>query len=784
MIKNLIRYIIICVTVLNATVLQAQTKNPQLGKDPLTAVIKAMTLEEKAGLLVGNGMYMPEVSLPGVLLKEPRGGQAKVPGIAGSTFEIPRLGIPSILMTDGTAGFNVWYNGQPRIHYATAWPTATLLASTWDTITLKKVGQVYGNEVKEYGVDIILAPAVNIHRDPRGGRNYEYFSEDPLLTGVLSAAMIEGLQSNGIGTSIKHFAANNQETNRASVNTIISERALREIYLKGFEIAIKKSHPWTVMTSYNLINDIYTPESSDLNTKILREEWGFKGFVMSDWGGGKSAVEKIKAGNNLIMPGKPEQTQQIIDAINSRALSEKEIDKNVAEILTIILQSPTFHKYKYSDNPDLEAGALASKEAAVEGIVLLKNNGNTLPFSKQIHNVALFGNGSYDLIVGGKNAVNPAFKISLSEGLARLGYTAQQMLKRLYTNYINEYDASTPVKNLIQEYMRPTPLADELEIDEKTLEKALEKADVAVISISMRTGEGTDRTPEQFYLTDKQKEVITKISTAFHSKNKKVVVVLNIAAPVDVMQWRDNVDAILFAGIPGMEGGLAIAELLTGKVNPSGKLATTIPKHYEDVSTAKNFPGKQFDAEAVVTPMGKSVPAEVIYEEGIYVGYRYFNTFGIMPAYEFGYGLSYTSFNYGSAKLNSSKFKGKITVTITITNSGSKAGKEIVQLYLKAPSNKLDKPSEELKGFAKTILLLPGKSQAITFTLKPEDLASFDTTASAWVAEAGKYTINIGASSLSIKQSVTFDLEKELIVENVHKALAPQIKINELKVNK
>ena len=277
----------------------------------MAEVIKAMTLEEKSSLVAGNGLYMPGVDAPGLFLKEPKGGQARLPGAAGSTFAIPRLGIPSIILSDGTSGVYVWYSGKGYPHYATSFPTATLLASTWDTLTLRKVGAYFGREAKAYGIDILLAPAINLHRNPLGGRNYEYFSEDPLIAGSLSAAMIEGFQSNGIGASIKHFAANNQETNRMTANTIVSERAMRELYLKGFEIAIKKSKPWTVMTSYNLINGTYTSERHDLVTDILRKEWGFKGFVMTDWAGGKDPVAQMKAGNNLLMPRSEEHTSEL-----------------------------------------------------------------------------------------------------------------------------------------------------------------------------------------------------------------------------------------------------------------------------------------------------------------------------------------------------------------------------------------------------------------------------------------------------------------------------------------
>jgi len=756
----------------------AQGNLPQLGKSPMAEVIKAMTLEEKANLVAGNGLYMPGVDAPGLFLKEPKGGQARLPGAAGSTFAIPRLGIPSIILSDGTSGVYVWYSGKGYIHYATSFPTATLLASTWDTLTLKKVGTYFGREAKAYGIDILLAPAINLHRNPLGGRNYEYFSEDPMIVGNLSAAMIEGFQSTGIGASIKHFAANNQETNRMTANTIVSERAMRELYLRGFEIAVKKSKPWTVMTSYNLINGTYTSERHDLVTDILRKEWGFKGFVMTDWAGGKDPVAQMKAGNNLLMPGTPAQSQQIAEAVKSGKLSEQVLNENVAQILNIIQHSITFNEYHISNKPDLESGAIVAKEAAEQGMVLLKNYDQALPFAPQIHTIALFGNHGYNPIGGGGSA---PFTISMPEGFARSGYSVDDSLRTMYTTFLNEWKAKHPKKNLMEEYAHPSPTVEEYPLTDENISKSAENDDIAVISIGQKTGEGADRKPADFYLGDKEREMISRVSAAFHRVHKKVTVVLNIAAPIGVMQWRDQADAILFAGEPGMEGGSAIAEILSGKVTPSGKLATTFPKEYADVPSANSFPGKVLPGKTTVTAAGKLDNLEVTYEEGIYVGYRYYNTFKVKPAYEFGFGLSYTTFSYGKVKVSSDNFLGKITASLNITNTGSVPGKEVVELYLAAPKGKLDKPSEELKGFAKTRTLKPGESETISITLTPKDLASYNTDSSAWIADAGEYTVKIGASSLDIKQKASFSLKKDLVVEKDHKALTPKGLINELR---
>src|SRR5436190_11749500 len=760
-----------------AIIISAQTqKAPQLGKSPLKQVIAAMTLEEKAKLVVGNGFRMPGQRPQGPTIGQT---QDKVPGAAGTTYAIRRLGIPSIVVADGPAGLRIQpirNNDSSKTYYATAFPVATLLASTWDTALVKRVGVAFGSEVHEYGVDILLAPALNIHRNPLGGRNFEYYSEDPLIAGKMTSAIVNGIESNGVGTSIKHFAANNQESNRNAVNTIVSERALREIYLKGFEIAIKGSQPWTVMSSYNKVNGTYTSEEYDLQTTLLRKEWGFKGFVMTDWFGGRNPVEQMKAGNDLLMPGSPQQSQRIIDAVNHDSLDVKVLDENVNRILSIILQSPSFKNYKYSDKPDLKKDAEVSRMAAEDGMVLLKNDGNTLPLKNQ-KKVALFGNTSYDIIAGGTGSgdVNKAYTISLLQGLANAGYTTDDEIKQQYSAYLADYKTKHPKKNFFEEFTNPTPPAPEFEVNKDILTKKAEEADVAIFTIGRNAGEGRDRKLENdYYLSDAEKQLIKNIADVFHAKNKKFVVVLNIGGVIDVTSWRDNADAILLAWQPGLEAGNAIANVLNGKVDPSGKLATTFPMDYKDVPSAKNFPGKEYPDQATGSGFMRQVPAEVTYEEGIYVGYRYYNTFNVSPAYEFGYGLSYTNFDYSNLKLSSSSFNSKITATVTVKNTGKVAGKEAIQVYISAPAKNLDKPSEELKAFAKTKLLQPGESQTVSFDIAAADLSSFDTKRESWVAEAGTYSIKVGASSKNIKQTTTFDLAKELVTEKDNKVLVPQ----------
>lgn len=780
------KYFFLSLVFLLPLIASAQTKElPKLGKNSINEVIAAMTLEEKAHLVVGNGFRMPGAAPQGPVIGQT---QDKVPGAAGTTFAIARLGIPSIVVADGPAGLRISpfrNKDSSRSYYATAFPVATLLASSWDTALVRKVGVAFGSEVRDYGVDILLAPALNIHRNPLGGRNFEYYSEDPLVAGSMTAAIVNGIQSNGVGTSIKHFAANNQETNRNTINTIVSERTFREIYLKGFQIAVNKSQPWTVMSSYNKLNGTYTSEQYDLLTTILRKEWGFNGFVMTDWFGGRDPVAQMQAGNDLLMPGTPQQSQKIIDAINHDSLDVKILDKNVERILNIILLSPSFKGYKYSDKPDLKKDADVSHMAAAEGMILLKNN-NSLPL-KTKSKIAVFGNTSYDIIAGGTGSgdVNKAYTISLEQGLINAGYVVDADVKKMYVDYLIDQKIKHPKKGFMEEFMNPTPPLVEFDLNDQQINKKALETDVAVITVGRNAGEGADRKLENdYYLSEKEKTLIKNVSGAFHAKGKKVVVILNIGGVIEVNSWRDNADAILLAWQPGLEAGNAIADIISGKINPSGKLATTFPADYKDVPSAKSFPGKEFPDQATGTGFRRQMPAEVTYEEGIYVGYRYYNTFNVNPSYEFGYGLSYTNFKYSNLKLNSPVFNGNISATITITNTGSVAGKEVVQLYLSAPHKKLDKPSAELKAFAKTGLLKPGQSQTITFNLTGADLASFDTPTTSWIAEGGKYAINIGASSRDIKQTATFTLAKDIVVEKDNKVLAPKITINEVKNNK
>ncbi|MGI4738123.1 MAG: glycoside hydrolase family 3 C-terminal domain-containing protein [Janthinobacterium lividum] len=764
---------------------QADGTLPQLGKASLPDVLAALTTEEKLKLVVGMGFYpsgFPEGMLPP---GDPgdREVPEKVPGAAGRTHAIARLGIPSLTLSDGPAGVRIdpiRGKDSTKTYYATAFPVATLLASSWDTTLVRQVGVAFGSEVRDFGIDVLLAPGMNIHRNPLGGRNFEYYSEDPLVAGSMAAALVNGVQSNGVGTSIKHFAVNNQEFNRMQLNSHVSERALREIYLKGFKIAVQRAQPWTVMSSYNKVNGTYTSENPDLLTELLRKEWGFKGLVMTDWYGGHDAVAQLKAGNDLLEPGTHAQTEAILAGLKSGQLTAAQLDTNAIRVLRLVLKSPTFKGVKFTSQPALKANAAVARQAAADGMVLLRNEGAALPLLAG-RKVALFGTASYNLIAGGTGSgdVNRAYTISIAQGLGAAGYAVNAPLNQVYAQYLKTEKAKFPkTKNILA----PAPVIPEMAPPAALVQQQAQANDIAVLTLGRSAGEGGDRkVAGDFTLTAAEQALLKQVTAAFHAKGKKVVVVLNVGGVTEVASWRAQADAILLAWQPGQEGGYAVADVLSGKVNPSGKLATSFPMSYADIPYGADFPGKLLAG----TKGGNSfmgVPSENTYSEGIYVGYRYYNTFKKQPAYAFGYGLSYTTFGYGPLQLGAASFNGSLTASLTVTNTGRVAGKEVVQLYLSAPAGTLDKPASELKAFAKTKLLPPGQSQTLVFTLRPADLASFNTSSSSWVADAGTYTVQAGASSASIKQRATFQLPTALVVEKSRPLLAPQSPITELKV--
>jgi beta-glucosidase len=757
---------------------------PQLKADNINDVVKAMTLQEKACLLVG---FSNGVDYSGLITGPSPSGKELVDGAAGETMSINRLGIPNTVVADGPAGLriNPTRPGDSKTYYCTGFPVSTLLASTWNTALVTEVGKAMGNEVLEYGVDVQLAPAMNIHRNPLCGRNFEYYSEDPFLAGYISAAMVNGVQSNGVGTSVKHFAANSQETNRTADDARMSQRALREIYLKGFEIVVKNAQPWTIMSSYNKINGTFTQESRDLLTTILRDEWGFKGMVMTDWTWKRNTAAQVNAGNDLMMPGNKDQIDEIIAQVQAGKLSESDVDICVKRVLEYIVKTPRFKGYKFSNNPDLKAHAEITRNSAAEGIVLLKNDNQTLPLKTGQQNIALFGVTSYDFIAGGNGSgyVNKAYVVDLLQGMTNAGFGINDQLKDLYKNYMS-YQKSLRsfnkgdywdflVKNLIPE----------MTVDKNVIEVMAKTSELAVITIGRNAGEGADRKIDNdFNLTDNERSLISNVSNAFHAAGKKVVVILNIGGVVETASWKMLPDAVLLAWQAGQEGGNTVADVLKGTVNPSGKLPMTFPLNYMDHPSSLNFP--YYYSENMLPNNGDNEHLQknvdyTNYSEDIWIGYRYFNTAGKEVSYPFGYGMSYTTFVYSDAKITPSG--DGFTAVVTIKNTGKVAGKEVVELYIAAPKGKLEKPACELKAFAKTKSLAPGESQTLMMKISTYDLASFDEDTSAWETDAGQYSARFGASVEDIRATVPFSI-KNASSFKAHNVMAPAPGLSLLKL--
>lgn len=767
---------------LSAT-MTAQTA-PQLNANNIEEVIKAMTLEEKAQLLVGGGNDGFVGS--GAML----GHQKKfVPGAAGTTVAIPRLGIPATVQCDGPAGVHIdaHREGDSRNYYATGFPVGTCLASTWNTDLVRKVGEAIGNETLEYGCDVVLGPGMNLHRNPLCGRNFEYYSEDPVVTGLMGTAFVLGVQSQGVGVSAKHFAVNSQESDRTRVDERLSQRALRELYLKGFEMMVRKSNPWTIMSAYNKINGIYAQGNKDLLTNILRNDWGYKGIVETDWIGKREDLpveQEVAAGNDLMMPGYPAQVKDIVNAVKTGKLDVNDVDRNVRRMLEYIVKTPRFKGYKYSGESDLKAHAAITRQSSTEGMVLLKNNA-ALPI-RGLKTVALFGVNSYDFMSGGlgSGAVNVGYSVDMVTGLKNIGVATTPQLTEIYQNYVKYAKAKLKAdKNPMMWFLNQgQPKLDEIDITERCVANEEPKADAAIITIGRQAGEGMDRQINgEFNLSKTEQDMIFRVSDAFHAKGKKVIVIINSGSVMETASWRDRVDAILVAWQPGIEGGNSVADILTGKVNPSGKLTMSWPIAATDHPSTANF-AKEYDMYTYKNMEGwgkGNIPGVDFsnHEEDIYVGYRYFDTFKKDVAYPFGFGLSYTTFEMGKPSV---KANGKnIEVSVTIKNTGKVAGKQVAQVYVTAPKGAYEKPAKELKAFGKTRELKPGESQTLKMTLEKRDLASFDEANSQWKVDAGNYLFQVGTDVESIKGTATLKVAE--YTEKTSSACAPNVQLNYLK---
>lgn len=788
-------------------------------------------------------------------------------GTGFTTQPIPRLGVPAMVMAD--AGQGVRGGPEGTLGPATAFPAGVLMASTWDTNLLWQIGQAIGDEArnKGQGIQILLGPAVNIHRSPLGGRNGEFFTEDPFLNAQLAVPYIQGVQSTGVGACIKHFVCNNEEVDRMTVNVNVSERALREIYLPAFEAGVKEGHVWAVMSSYNKINGFHATANHYLLTDVLKKEWSFDGLVMSDWGA-VHETDVVQDGNDLEMPtGEFMSVPKLKVALADGSVTQAAVDDSVHRILRTIIRTGLLDGPMHPDATEVNSpahSALALK-VAENGIILLKNQQNVLPLdSARIKSIAVIGEVADNLQIDalGSPEVHPTHAVELLDAIkARAGNTTidyvpagsegeslplsvlttpdgtahgfkaeyfknrdlqgEPALVRVdqkidlqnprrpargfpRTNFSIRWTTKLTVqtsgkysftftgddgvrifldgKPLIDHWVEtaamPVTAETELEVGkaydlrieyfqsggdyvaklnwqppgESLLQKAIAAAknsDVAIVCVSTRRmeGEGSDR--PSMDLPAHQADLIRAIAAV----NKKTIIVLNNGTPVTMKDWLDQVPSVIEGWLPGQEGGTALAAVLFGDVNPSGKLPDTLAANRDDYPDAKNFPGAN---------------GEVNYAEGIYVGYRHFDKDNIQPLFPFGYGLSYTTFGYKNLRLSQVHLAtdGSITASVEITNTGRRAGEEVAELYIHDLAPKIDKPVLELKGFSK-VALQPGETKTVQFTITPRDLAYFDTPGHQWKADAGDYEIEIGASSRDIRQKAVLQLNADFTDKNL-----------------
>ena len=673
----------------------------------IQAIIAQMTLEEKAALCTG--------------------------ATAWTTTPVERLGVPEMFVSDGPHGVRrvpdaneITTTSLP----ATCFPTASCLASTWDVDLLRRMGKALAEECIALKVDVVLGPGANMKRSPLGGRNFEYFSEDPFLAGEMAASLIDGVQSMGVGTSLKHYAANNQEFQRFTISAEIDERTLREIYLPAFEKAVKKAHPWTVMCAYNKLNGVYGSENYRLLVDILKKEWGFEGLVVSDWGAVHDRVASLDAGLELEMPGPQERhVKAVVDAVRTGSLDEAVLDEAVRRILGVVFKASQTAKGAKGGTFDVEAHHDLARQIAAEGMVLLKNNGilplgsGSIPL-KNLSHIAVIGRSAEQAHFqgGGSSHINPTkVAVPFKELQARAG--AAELT----------YAEGYPKDNSFRQDL----------IDQAV--SAAQGSDVALLYIALpafKESEGYDRT--DLDLTGQQIALIKAVAKV----QPNTVVILNNGAPLAISAWIDDAAAVLEALMMGQAGGAAIADVLFGRTNPSGKLAETFPLKVNDIPAHINWPGGN---------------GEVRYGEGIFIGYRYYDAKAMPVLFPFGYGLSYTSFAYSNPRVSAAAFKDVdgLTVTVDVTNTGKVAGKETVQVYVHDQKSGLVRPQKELKGFAK-VDLQPGETKTVSLPLDFRAFAYYHPAFKQWITEDGGFDILIGASAADIRQRLTVTLQSTL----------------------
>lgn len=694
-------------------------------------ILSQMTLEEKVNLVIGVRGAKSEA----------RGDvgrtESDIAGAAGKTAEVERLGIPHITLADGPAGLRIdpLRKGVDDTFYCTGFPIGTLMAASWNEKGVERLCSLMGDEVKEYGVDVLLAPGLNIHRNPLCGRNFEYYSEDPVLSGRTAGAFIRGVQSAGVGTSAKHFAVNNQEINRLALDARVDLKTLREIYLRNFRIALREGKPWTVMTSYNYLNGRYTSQDRELLETLLREEWGFQGVVMTDWGAGVDVVEQVGSGNDLIMPGSDGEYRRVIEAARTGKLSMEALDRSCLRILRLIVKTPAFHSYRYSSKPDLEAHARAVADFAAEGFVLLKNEDKTLPLGAG-RKVSLMGVGSYSFITGGKGSgdVHCPYKTQLPQAMREAGLDVNGEVEAQYLKHVaKEREVYLEKMQKGRGWWLYECREREIQGPWEMVENSAKESDVAVITISRGSSEGFDRHVERDYmLSTAELDLIHSAHEVYHARGGRVVVVLNVCGPVDVTAWQKWADAVLVCWNPGQTGALAVARCLEGSVSPSGRLPMSFPLGYDrdNISTydtfARNVPetGKNQSFEHY-SRTRKFYALENIdycnYVEKDRFGYRD----PVKKAYDFGFGLSYSTF---SVKDVSAREQGdQISVHCSVTNTGERSSKNVVQVYVKNAEGVF-----VLAAFAKSRTLGVAESEQIAISFPKEDIASYCQSTHQW----------------------------------------------------
>ena len=678
----------------------AQGPSPDDLEARAAELVEEMTLEEKAAYASGRAFW--------------------------TTEPVERLDIPSIWLADGPHGLRRTNSpgdmGMGGSRPATCFPTAAGLAASWNLGLVRRVGAALGREAQAQDVQVLLGPGANIKRSPLGGRNFEYFSEDPILSGRMAAAYIEGVQSEGVGASLKHYVANNQEYHRMSTSAEVDERTLRELYLRAFEIPVTRADPWTVMVAYNRVNGTFATEHDTL-LPVLNQEWGHEGITISDWGATQDRVAAVRAGLHLEMPGNDAHDQRLVEAVESGALSEDLLDRRVQSTLEIALRGDRMHRpdVAFDEQMQAEHHALA-RTAAAESAVLLKNEDEFLP---------LDASTDRQVAVIGAFAQQPRYQGS---GSSRVNPT------RVSTTY----DALTDALGTDQvTYAAGYPLEEEGDADALRAEavEAARAADVALVFAGLPPAaetEGRDRT------TLRMPEAHNRLIAAVADAQPSTGVVLSNGSAV-AMPWRDAPKAILETWLAGQAGGQAKADVLLGRANPSGKLASTFPKRLADTPAYLNFPGED---------------REVVYGERFFVGYRYYDEKNVEPLYPFGYGLSYTSFAVGDLTLSADSATSRegVTARATVTNTGNRPGQEVVQLYLHDPESRLRRPPQALRAFEK-VALDPDETAEVQFALRGRDFAAWDNRRDRWTVESGTYEVRVGTSSrdLPLRQTVSIE---------------------------